>query len=69
MAERPQAFLCPSPLKSVNNCTALFPPLCFVSSLVLGNIGGGGGVSCHSASHVSWDMQGLLFVLETQELY
>lgn len=43
MAERPQAFLCPSPLKSVNNCTALFPPLCFVSSLVLGNIGGGGG--------------------------
>lgn len=27
------------------------------------------GEYCHSATHVSWDMQGLLFVLETQQLY
>lgn len=25
--------------------------------------------SCHSATRVSWDMQGLLFVLETEKLY
>lgn len=66
MDARPQAFLPPSPPKFVNNYTISFSCLCYVSYpwKYMGE-----GKSCHSASHVSWDMQGLLFVLETQELY
>lgn len=44
MGVRPQAFLSASPLESINNCTVFFPPLCFVSSLVLGNIWWGGNL-------------------------
>lgn len=61
-----QAFLSP-PLKPINNCTVFIPPLlCFINCPWKYM---GGKISCHSASRVSWDMQGLLFVLETQELY
>lgn len=44
MIARPQAFLSPFPLKSVNNYTIFFPSLCFVTSPVLGNVWGKGNL-------------------------